>query len=172
MTNYRCLGRWRHDCELYSLYARNRGALKCSISKLFCSGMAVWAVHWQWEETDVEVEHNIFVYKIFLFYYIIWLFCGTEAKIKVIFTHLPVLLITDLKNQEKILLIVTLLKGHQEDQKILLQWKQKVWNWDIKKLQSVSSILVSKYGLDLLFLWSFFVIEFCNSSYVYYCILL
>jgi len=61
--------------------------------------------------------------------------CGTEAKIKVIFTHLAVLLITDLKNQEKILLIVTLLKGHQEDQKILLQWKQKVWNWDIKKLQ-------------------------------------
>jgi len=52
--------------------------------------------------------------------------CGTEAKIKVIFTHLTVLLITDLKNQEKILLIVTLLKGHQEDQKILLQWKQKV----------------------------------------------
>ena len=54
---------------------------------------------------------------------------------KVIFTHLAVLLTIDLKNQEKILLIVTLLKGHQKDQKILLLWKQKVWNWDIKKLQ-------------------------------------
>jgi hypothetical protein len=45
---------------------------------------------------------------------------------KVIFTHLAVLLTIDLKNQEKILLIVTLLKGHQKDQKILLLWKQKV----------------------------------------------
>lgn len=51
---------------------------------------------------------------------------SSEAKIKVIFTRLAVLLITDLKNQEKILLIVTLLKSHQEDQKILLQWKLKV----------------------------------------------
>lgn len=61
--------------------------------------------------------------------------CGIEAKNKISFTHLAVFLIIDLKNQEKILLIVTLLKGHQKDQRVLLQWKQKVWNWDIRKLQ-------------------------------------
>jgi len=105
------------------------------VYRSYCVVVWLWAVQWRWEETDVKVEHNIFVYKIFLFYCIIWVLCGTEAKIKVILTHLAVLLITDLKNQEKILLIVTLLKGHQEDQKILLQWKQKVWNWEIKKLQ-------------------------------------
>jgi hypothetical protein len=75
------------------------------------------------------------VYKTFLFYCIICVLHGTGAKNKVIFTHQAVLLIIDLKSQEKILLIVTRLKGHQKDQETLLQWKQRVWNWGIKKLQ-------------------------------------
>jgi hypothetical protein len=36
-------GREKHDYELYSLYTRVHGALKC-ISRLLCSGIAVLAV--------------------------------------------------------------------------------------------------------------------------------
>jgi len=37
------------------------------VYRSYCVVVWLWAVQWRWEETDVKVEHNIFVYKIFCF---------------------------------------------------------------------------------------------------------